>query len=69
MRVGAITDRRNCVATTTSREGSNVNECICIGFRGSDHIREGGDRIISERVCKDKPKHANESMYMKSSML
>ena len=29
---------------------------------------KGGDRIISERECKDKPKHANESVCMKSSM-
>ena len=65
--MGEITDRWNCIAATTSREGLNVNECI--GVRGSDHIREGGDRIISERGCQDKPKHANESVRMKSCML
>ena len=54
------------MASTTSREGLNVNECI--GFSGNDHIREDGDRIISKRVCKDKLKHSNECVYMKSNM-
>ena len=44
-RVGAITDRCNCIAATTSREG--VNDSECIGFTESDSIRGGGERTIS----------------------
>ena len=43
--VGAITDRCNCIAVTTSGEGVNDNECIWL--TGSDRIRGGGDRIVS----------------------
>jgi len=60
MRVGAITDRWNCIAATSSGEEINANDCI--DCTGGECIRGGGDSIISKRGCRVKPKQAEESV-------